>query len=158
MRAPVEPDNDDPTTLPHYGQPIVASGKGLERIKRLAGITKVPQLALIPPKGTNIMVVRVEPTDRTKGGIIIPNTVRELQSMGFILSVGHRVGYHLGPILGSTDPADYLGAFVVFGKHAGGQLMVSLRDDPLAARFVYLQEGDIWMASFEEPNWKEDEV
>lgn len=141
-----------------YGESLVASGKTLTYIMERAGISQVPQLALMQPKGTNIMVVRVEPTQRTKGGIIIPQDAQEMQSLGFILSVGHRVGQYLGPILGSDDPTEYLGAFVVFGRHAGGQLMASLRDDPFRGRFVYLQEGDIWLASRTEPDWRKDEV
>jgi chaperonin GroES len=90
----------------------------------------------IRPLGDRIVVKRTKNEEKTKGGIIIPDTAKEKPIEGIVIAVG------AGKILknGKTHPLDVKeGDKVLFGKYAGtevkldGEEHVLLREDDLLA-------------------------
>jgi|SRR5690242_5420679 chaperonin GroES len=73
----------------------------------------------IRPLQDRIIVKRVAEEDRTKGGIIIPDTAKEKPIEGKVIAVGN------GKVLedGKVRPLDVeAGDRVLFSKHAGTQI------------------------------------
>jgi chaperonin GroES len=90
----------------------------------------------IRPLHDRIVVKRLESEDRTKGGIIIPDSAKEKPIEGRVVAVGN------GKLLkdGKLRPLDVaVGDVVLFGKYAGnevkidGEALVLLREDDLLA-------------------------
>lgn len=90
----------------------------------------------IRPLHDRIVVKRLESENRTKGGIIIPDTAKEKPIEGRVVAVGN------GKLLkdGKLRPLDVaVGDVVLFGKYAGnevkldGEAFVLLREDDLLA-------------------------
>jgi chaperonin GroES len=90
----------------------------------------------IRPLHDRIVVKRLESENRTKGGIIIPDTAKEKPIEGRVVAVGN------GKLLkdGKLRPLDVaIGDVVLFGKYAGnevkidGETFVLLREDDLLA-------------------------
>ncbi|MGQ9694377.1 MAG: co-chaperone GroES [Thermodesulfobacteriota bacterium] len=75
----------------------------------------------IRPLHDRIIVKRVEEEERTKGGIIIPDTAKEKPMEGKVIAVGK------GKILddGKIQPLDVkVGDRVLFGKYAGTEVKI----------------------------------
>lgn len=75
----------------------------------------------IRPLHDRIIVKRVEEEERTKGGIIIPDTAKEKPMEGKVIAVGK------GKILddGKVQPLDVkVGDRVLFGKYAGTEVKI----------------------------------
>ena len=92
----------------------------------------------IRPLGDRIVIKRTQNEEKTKGGIIIPDTAKEKPVEGLVVAVG------AGKILknGKVHPLDVkAGDRVHFGKYAGtevkldGEEHVLLREDDLLAVF-----------------------
>jgi chaperonin GroES len=92
----------------------------------------------IRPLCDRIVVKRTQHEEKTKGGIIIPDTAKEKPVEGVVIAVG------AGKILksGKTHPLDVKkGDKVLFGKYSGtevkldGEEHVLLREDDLLAVF-----------------------
>jgi chaperonin GroES len=92
----------------------------------------------IRPLGDRIVVKRTQQEEKTKGGIIIPDTAKEKPIEGLVIAVG------AGKILknGKVHPLDVkAGDKVLFGKYAGtevkldGEEHVLLREDDVLAVF-----------------------
>ena len=92
----------------------------------------------IRPLGDRIVIKRTQNEEKTKGGIIIPDTAKEKPVEGLVVAVG------AGKILknGKVPPLDVkAGDRVLFGKYAGtevkldGEEHVLLREDDLLAVF-----------------------
>ena len=88
----------------------------------------------LKPLQDRILVQRVEEENKTKGGIIIPDTAKEKPQQGKIVAVGP----------GRTDdkgnrvaPEVKKGDVVLYGKYAGTEVSVGGDD------FLILREGDI---------------
>jgi chaperonin GroES len=90
----------------------------------------------VRPLGDRIVVKRTQQEEKTKGGIIIPDTAKEKPVEGLVIAVG------AGKILknGKVHPLDvHAGDKVLFGKYAGtevkldGEEHVLLREDDLLA-------------------------
>ncbi len=90
----------------------------------------------VRPLGDRIVVKRTENEEKTKGGIIIPDSAKEKPVEGIVIAVG------AGKILknGKVHPLDVKqGDKVLFGKYAGtevkldGEEHVLLREDDLLA-------------------------
>ncbi|MBK9261618.1 MAG: co-chaperone GroES [Polyangiaceae bacterium] len=90
----------------------------------------------IRPLHDRIVVKRLESENRTKGGIIIPDSAKEKPIEGRVVAVGN------GKLLkdGKLRPLDVaVGDVVLFGKYAGnevkldGEAFVLLREDDLLA-------------------------
>ncbi len=75
----------------------------------------------IRPLHDRIIVKRVEEEERTKGGIIIPDTAKEKPMEGKVIAVGK------GKVLddGKIQPLDVkVGDRVLFGKYAGTEVKI----------------------------------
>ena len=75
----------------------------------------------IKPLGDKILVEVLEAEERTKGGIILPDTAKEEKTEGKVVSVGS------GKVLesGKTQPLEVKnGDRVIFGKYAGDEILI----------------------------------
>ena len=88
------------------------------------------------PLHDRVVVRRIESEDRTKGGIIIPDTAKEKPQEGEVIAVGN------GKVLenGTKVPLDVkAGDTILFGKYSGtdikidGQEYLILREDEVLA-------------------------
>ena len=88
------------------------------------------------PLHDRVVVKRVESEERTKGGIIIPDTAKEKPQEGEVIAVGN------GKVLdsGTKVPMDVkAGDKVLFGKYSGtdikidGEEFLILREDEVLA-------------------------
>ncbi|MBI4495566.1 MAG: co-chaperone GroES [Deltaproteobacteria bacterium] len=88
----------------------------------------------IRPLQDRIIVKRVEEEEKTKGGIIIPDTAKEKPMEGKVVAVGK------GKVLedGKVQPLDVkVGDRVLFGKYAGTE--VKIEDE----EHLIMREDDI---------------
>jgi chaperonin GroES len=90
----------------------------------------------IKPLNDRVIVKRIEEEEKTKGGIIIPDTAKEKPSEGKVVAVGS------GKLLddGKRQPLEVKkGDKVLFGKYAGtevkidGQEHLIMREDDIIA-------------------------
>lgn len=88
----------------------------------------------VVPLGDNVVVKRVEADQKTSGGIILPESARELPQQGRVLSVGDgqllRDGSRARPQVSEGDR-------VLFNGYAGNEVVVD--DDEL----LIMSETDI---------------
>lgn len=88
----------------------------------------------IRPLHDRIVVKRLESENRTKGGIIIPDSAKEKPIEGRVVAVGN------GKLLkdGKLRPLDVaVGDVVLFGKYAGNEVKID------GESFVLLREDDL---------------
>lgn len=88
----------------------------------------------IRPLGDRVVVKVVEEEEKTKGGIILPDTAKEKPQQGKVLAVG------LGDILdsGERKPMDVaVGDTVIFSKYAGTEIKLEEQD------YLILRQSDI---------------
>jgi chaperonin GroES len=88
----------------------------------------------VRPLNDKVLIKRVDAPEKTKGGIIIPDTAAEKPQEGEVVAVGK------GKVLenGTTRPLDVKkGDRVLFGKYGGTE--INFKGDD----FVILDEGDI---------------
>ena len=90
----------------------------------------------IRPLHDRVIVKRIEEEEKTKGGIIIPDTAKEKPSEGKIVAVGN------GKLLenGKLQPLEVKkGDKILFGKYAGTEIKVEgeehliMREDDIIA-------------------------
>ena len=90
----------------------------------------------IRPLHDRVVVKRVEEEEKTKGGIIIPDTAKEKPSEGKVVAVGN------GKLLenGKLQPLEVKkGNKVLFGKYAGTEIKIEgeehliMREDDIIA-------------------------
>ena len=88
----------------------------------------------IKPLSDRVLVIKTEDENRTKGGIIIPDTAREKPQKGKVVAVGPgKMGDN-----GSRIPLDVkVGGKVIFSKYAGNEIKI---DD---IEHVFMKETDI---------------
>jgi chaperonin GroES len=87
------------------------------------------------PLYDKVLVKRVEAEEKTKGGIIIPETAKEKPVEGKVVAVGN------GRILenGSKVPLDVkVGDHVLFGKYSGNEVKID------GEEHVVLKEEEIY--------------
>ena len=75
----------------------------------------------IKPLGDKVLVEVLEAEEKTKGGIILPDTAKEEKTEGKIVAVG------VGKVLESGKvqaPEVKKGDRVIFGKYAGDELLI----------------------------------
>jgi len=88
------------------------------------------------PLGDRILVKRVKEEERTKGGIIIPDTAKEKPQEGKIVAVGKGKYGDDGKLIPIEVKA---GDKILFGKYSGseveidGQKVLILREDEVLA-------------------------
>jgi chaperonin GroES len=88
----------------------------------------------VRPLNDKVLIKRVEAPEKTKGGIIIPDTANEKPQEGEVVAVGK------GKVLenGTTKPLDVKkGDRVLFGKYGGTE--INFKGDD----FIILDETDI---------------
>ena len=86
------------------------------------------------PLGDRILVKRVESEEKTKGGIIIPDTAKEKPQEGRVVAVGK------GKVTndGKLQPIDVgAGDRVLFGKYAGTEIQLD------GEEHVIIREDDV---------------
>ncbi len=89
----------------------------------------------VRPLQDRVLVERTEEENRTKGGIIIPDTNKEKPAQGKVISVGP------GKVLedGSYKKLDVkAGDKIIFGKYAGTEVKVGGKD------LLIMREEDIF--------------
>ena len=86
------------------------------------------------PLGDRVLVKRVEEEERTKGGIIIPDTAKEKPQEGEVVAVGPGArdedGKHIQPEVNAGDR-------ILFGKWSGTEVKVDGED------LLIMKESDI---------------
>lgn len=88
----------------------------------------------IRPLHDRVLVRRLEESEKTAGGIYIPDTAKEKPSRGAVVAIGK------GKILENGDirPLDVkVGDTVLFGKYAGTEVRVAEQD------YLVMREDDI---------------
>jgi len=93
----------------------------------------------IRPLSDRLVVKRTQEEEKTKGGIIIPDTAKEKPLEGLVVAVGSGKSFKNGKVV----PLDVKeGDKVLFGKYSGtevkvdGQELVLLREDDVLAVFT----------------------
>ncbi|OSJ30446.1 co-chaperone GroES [Bradyrhizobium japonicum] len=86
------------------------------------------------PLHDRVVVKRIEAEEKTKGGIIIPDTVKEKPSQGEITAVGPGGRDEAGKLI----PVDLkVGDRVLFGKWSGNEVVLNGED------LLIMKESDI---------------
>jgi chaperonin GroES len=86
------------------------------------------------PLHHSVVVSRIDAEDKTPGGIIIPDTVKEKPSQGEVISVGPEGRDESGKII----PIDLkVGDRVLFGKWSGTEVKIE------GVEYLIMKESDI---------------
>jgi chaperonin GroES len=88
----------------------------------------------IRPLGDRIVIKRITEEDKTKGGIIIPDTAKEKPQEGKVVAVGKGKVTESGKLLA---PEVRAGDRILFGKYSGSEVMLD------AEEHLILRESDI---------------
>ncbi len=86
------------------------------------------------PLGDRVLVKRVEEESKTKGGIIIPDTVKEKPQEGEVISVGPGARDDSGKVNALELKA---GDRILFGKWSGTEVKVDGED------LIIMKESDV---------------
>ena len=86
------------------------------------------------PLGDRVLVKRVEEEEKTKGGIIIPDTAKEKPQEGEVLAVGPGARDEAGKRI---EPDVKVGDRILFGKWSGTEVRVDGDD------LLIMKESDI---------------
>jgi len=88
----------------------------------------------IRPLGDRILIKRVQEEEKTKGGIIIPDTAKEKPQEGKVVAVGKGKVTEQGKLL---PPDVKVGDRILFGKYSGSEVKIEGEDH------LILREDDI---------------
>jgi chaperonin GroES len=88
----------------------------------------------IRPLGDRILVKRIQEEEKTKGGIIIPDTAKEKPQEGKVVAVGKGKMTEDGKLLAPDVKA---GDRILFGKYAGSEIKLE------GEEHLILREDDI---------------
>jgi chaperonin GroES len=88
----------------------------------------------VKPLFDRVLVQRIEEENKTKGGIIIPDTAKEKPVEGKVLAVGQGKAHEDGKV---TPLAVKAGDRVLFGKYSGTEIKIDGEDH------LILREDDI---------------
>ena len=88
----------------------------------------------IRPLGDRILVKRIQEEEKTKGGIIIPDTAKEKPQEGQVVAVGKGKTTEDGKLL---PPDVKAGDRILFGKYAGSEVKLE------GEEHLILREDDI---------------
>lgn len=88
----------------------------------------------IRPLGDRILVKRIQEEEKTKGGIIIPDTAKEKPQEGRVVAVGKGKMTEDGKLLAPDVKA---GDRILFGKYAGSEVKLE------GEEHLILREDDI---------------
>src|SRR4029077_6144297 len=88
----------------------------------------------IRPLGDRVLVKRIKEEERTKGGIIIPDTAKEKPQEGKVVAVGKGKMTEQGKLLAPDVRA---GDKILFGKYSGSEVKIE------GEEHLILREDDI---------------
>ena len=88
----------------------------------------------IRPLGDRVLVKRIKEEDKTKGGIIIPETAKEKPQEGKVVAVGKGKVAENGKLI---TPEVKTGDKILFGKYSGSEIKLD------GEEHVVLREDDI---------------
>jgi len=88
----------------------------------------------IRPLGDRILVKRIKEEEKTKGGIIIPDTAKEKPQEGKVVAVGRGKKTDEGKVIALDVKA---GDKVLFGKYSGSEVKID------GEEHLILREDDI---------------
>lgn len=88
----------------------------------------------IRPLADRVVVKRIEQEEKTKGGIIIPDTAKEKPVEGLVVAAGNGKTLKNGKV---RPPAVKAGDRVLFGKYAGTEVKLD------GVEHVILTEDDV---------------
>jgi chaperonin GroES len=91
-------------------------------------------MSKIRPLGDRILVKRIQEEEKTKGGIIIPDTAKEKPQEGMVVAVGKGKTTEDGKLLAPDVKA---GDRILFGKYAGSEVKIE------GEEHLILREDDI---------------
>jgi chaperonin GroES len=91
-------------------------------------------MSKIRPLGDRILVKRIQEEEKTKGGIIIPDTAKEKPQEGMVVAVGKGKTTEDGKLLAPDVKA---GDRILFGKYAGSEVKIE------GDEHLILREDDI---------------
>ncbi|WP_050526235.1 co-chaperone GroES [Pseudorhodobacter aquimaris] len=86
------------------------------------------------PLHDRVLVRRIEGEDKTKGGLIIPDTAKEKPAEGEVIAVGEGARKDSGELI---QPSVKVGDRVLFGKWSGTEVTLEGQD------LLIMKEGDI---------------
>ena len=86
------------------------------------------------PLGDRVLVKRVEEEEKTKGGIIIPDTAKEKPQEGEVVAVGPGARDEDGDYI---KPELNVGDRILFGKWSGSEVKIDGQD------LVIMKESDV---------------
>jgi chaperonin GroES len=85
----------------------------------------------IRPLGDRILVKRIKEEEKTKGGIIIPDTAKEKPQEGKVVAVGKGKKTDDGKVVAPDVKA---GDRILFGKYSGSEIKLPDGEDALILR------------------------
>lgn len=88
----------------------------------------------IRPLGDRILVKRIQEEEKTKGGIIIPDTAKEKPQEGKVVAVGKGKTTEEGKLIAPDVKA---GDKILFGKYSGSEVKID------GEEHLILREDDI---------------
>ena len=88
----------------------------------------------IRPLGDRILIKRIQEEEKTKGGIIIPDTAKEKPQEGKVVAVGKGKMTEQGKLL---TPDVKAGDRILFGKYSGSEVKIE------GEEHLILREDDI---------------
>ena len=88
----------------------------------------------LKPLGDRVVVKQLDPQDRTKGGIILPDSAKEKPQEGKIIAVGPGKLLDDGTV---KSPEVKHGDRILYGKYAGTEVLVE------DTEYVILREEDV---------------
>ena len=88
----------------------------------------------LKPLGDKVIVELLEARDKTKGGIILPDTAKEKPQEGKVIAVGKGKTLPSGKVVPPTVKS---GDKILFGKYSGSEVQVDGKD------FLIMNEDDI---------------
>jgi chaperonin GroES len=86
------------------------------------------------PLHDRVLVRRIEGEDKTKGGLIIPDTAKEKPAEGEVIAIGAGARKESGELI---EMAVNVGDRVLFGKWSGTEVSVDGED------LLIMKEGDV---------------
>jgi chaperonin GroES len=86
------------------------------------------------PLHDRVLVRRIDSEDKTKGGLIIPDSAKERPSEGEVVSVGEGARKDSGELIPMTLKA---GDHILFGKWSGSEVRIEEED------YLIMKESDV---------------
>ena len=106
----------------------------MAKAKASAKASKTAKKTKIRPLGEKVLIKRLEAEEKTRGGIVLPDSAKEKPQKGRVLAVGD------GKLLEDGTRAKFqitVGDTVLFGSYAGTEIRVD------GEEMLLMDEGDI---------------